>query len=234
MSMKTTAILPALLLALGMLAACTERRAPADPREQDLATAVVENDVERVKQLLREGVDPNATIGTDTPFPDTQATFSVLGYAVQWRHHEVALALIDAGADVEVGQIHESGSPSRPLGPAAASGNEELVRALLDAGADVEGRGAVTPLRKAAGRGHKDIVILLLERGADVNAGQTTPVWVAARGGHRDVIELLLAEGADLDVESAGFTPEEIARHQGHDDVADWLAEQRESQPQDE
>jgi len=97
---------------------------------------------------------------------------ALLATTVSRRDPAVALeftrALIDAGADVELG----GKNASRPLYIAAGSGHIEVVRLLLDAGADVRATSGKrgTALHAAAADGHAAVCEELLDRGADVNA----------------------------------------------------------------
>ena len=88
----------------------------------------------------------------------------------------------------------------------------------------------------AAAWGREDVVRFLLERGAEINAIPAgfdfagTALHYAALRGRRSMCELLLAHGADPSIRDTRVNapPEGWASHEGHDELAAWLQEQRE------
>ena len=132
--------------------------------------------------------------------------YTPLTAAISGDHLDVALYLIDAGADVTLKDKNGTG----PLEWAAIRAgwvmkhqNVKLATALLDRGAEVDVRNAdgYTPLMWAANRGAVKLVELLIARGADVNARTTqkynagrTPLYTARNA---EVVRALLAAGAD-------------------------------------
>jgi ankyrin repeat protein len=93
-----------------------------DSRERKLLTAARLNDVERVKQLLEAGVDPDI----EGPFGPVISMALLLGHTV------VARLLVEAGADLHV--TDDKGWT--PLHWAAKTGDVELVLAMIEADAD--------------------------------------------------------------------------------------------------
>jgi ankyrin repeat protein len=78
----------------------------------------------------------------------------------------------------------------------------------------------------AAQNGHTEIVKLLLDANADVNAANTnglSPLYMAAQKGHTEVVKLLLVANADVNLKGSfkdtKYTPLEIARVRGHEDI---------------
>lgn len=152
-------------------------------------------------------------------------------------HFEVALTLLEAGADPnglqggrDSGDEYES--DPYPLHEAAMSGNSDLTQALLDAGAetdpianveavetlyDIEAEGCGTPLCYAAELGNIEVVRILVEAGADVSTSvnllDRTPLHRAACNGHGSIVEILVDAGAAVDAQDKGeFTPLHDAR----------------------
>ncbi|HEU4431901.1 MAG TPA: ankyrin repeat domain-containing protein [Pyrinomonadaceae bacterium] len=120
--------------------------------------------------------------------------FTPLGFAVFFAQLEIAAALLNAGADVNL--------PSResmkvtPLASAAAAKQTEIARLLIEHGANVNARAASghIPLHEAAGNGNVELVKLLIENGADVNAKTDdgkTPLDFAIEYKRSDVISIL-------------------------------------------
>ncbi|KAI8514411.1 hypothetical protein Bbelb_087350 [Branchiostoma belcheri] len=200
-----------------------------------LRKAAREGDTDRVKQLLAEGVNPNAADGLMQVSP--------LHLAAQNGHHESVSVLLAAGADVNardkdcasrcvpllrrtvagcVALRHMNPDPTAPvqdspLHNAANNGHHEIVSVLLAAAADVNARGDLqeSPLHLAAWNGRHETVSVLLTASADVNARDeedNTPLHEAATYGHPKCAEILLQHGADAGLRNEhGQTAEDIA-----------------------
>ncbi len=153
-----------------------------------------------------------ATISVDsTADPDLDYMYTPLLFAVRNRHTDVAMFLIDAGANVNA---ESEWFRTTALMLAAAHGNATLVHALLAAGANVNAKcdDMMTPLTYAVIYGHEAIVNDLLAAGAEVNirCAETKPLtttyygsklsnlMIAAHRGHEGIVKALLAAGADV------------------------------------
>jgi beta-lactamase regulating signal transducer with metallopeptidase domain len=134
-------------------------------RREALIEAAADGDLNAVRFLLQEGMDPNTVVPHDgTP----------LIVAARAGQVEVVRLLLTAGAYVD--QVVPG--DENPLIQAAWNGRLEVARLLLDAGADpnvrvVANRSSLhpdgelrTPLRMARRGGHQDLEQLLLEHGA--------------------------------------------------------------------
>ncbi|KAI8494124.1 hypothetical protein Bbelb_284710 [Branchiostoma belcheri] len=170
--------------------------------EEALREAAEEGNTDRVKQLLAEGINPNAA-GTVAP-----AACRCCGGL---RHMNP-----DPAAPGQESPLHR----------AAGNGHHETVSVLLTAGADVNARDDVqeSPLHWAAENGHHETVSVLLTAGADVNARderEKTPLHDAARCGHPKCAEILLQHGADTGLRNkVGQTAEDIAADEDTSDAA--------------
>ena len=120
---------------------------------------------------------------------------------------ELALYLINKGADANDSQAGALLNGPPALGEAAAAGNARMVAFLLKHGADPNMRWEVednsgTPLISAAREGQINVVRLLLDKGARarerVNTvdGKQSALSVAETIGHRKVVALLRKSGA--------------------------------------
>lgn len=123
----------------------------------ELMAAAQVGDLERVKRLLAEGADVNAS---------DEAGWNALIKACynpeQKRGHaDVVRVLIDAGADIEA----PIGYGVRPLMLAAGYGETAVVEVLLRAGADVlaKNEGGYTALMMVKQKFYVDVINLLHE-----------------------------------------------------------------------
>ena len=91
----------------------------------ELHYAALEGDIERVRQLLAEGSDPNEA--------DLQG-FAPLHFAAQSYKPRVVALLLESGAEVD----HANGFGNSALGLAVfySGGRAEVIERLLEAGAD--------------------------------------------------------------------------------------------------
>lgn len=107
-------------------------------------------------------IERDALVDRSEPSKDG---YTSLHYAAMNGHAEIAKALIDAGADVEVREMH---TQYTPILLAAMNGHAEVVQALIGAGADVNVKmcGLVTPLIAAASAGNVKAVKALIDAGA--------------------------------------------------------------------
>lgn len=174
---------------------------PCQAQDMRLPDAAMNRDMETVKALLDEGLNPDTRGQFDTP---------ALHWVVRVGDLGTAQALLDAGADAGISSRYGVTS----LGLAVANGDFAMVKLLLEAGVDSNTREASgeSVLMTASAVGVVESVNLLLNHGAvvdwrDPNFGQTA-LMLAAREGHADVVALLLSRGADPNASTRiGQTP---------------------------
>lgn len=127
---------------------------------------------------------------------------SALSVAIRNAHTDTALALIAAGAQVDLAS--EDGST--PLAMAARFGQTETVKALVAAKADLTRRSksGLNALHVAVHEGHIEVVRTLMATAMEqvkamvnhTNSAGLTPLCAAVRAKHADLIPLLLSLGA--------------------------------------
>lgn len=181
------------------------RRTDANAR---LAEAVKAGDVERAREALREGADPN-----QAPPDGSWKNMFALAWAAHHGQLAMCQALIDAGAWID------AFAPNGPsaLTSASARGEAACVALLLRAGADPnatsnEGMlGGWTALTSACAGGCEAVVRMLVGAGADmetrlVSTGQLagvypgwSPAFVAAAGGQIECLRALIELGCAID-----------------------------------
>ena len=172
-----------------------------------LGTAVARNNSKATELLLKAKADPNE----GTP----------LMSAAQYNHRDVALMLVEAGADINVHDNYYR----YPIHFAASTGSLDLLKALLDKGADMDqrdGNNGYTPLHWAVIYGHNLVVEHLLEKGArtdiDSNDGKT-PLELAYEKKNVDIIRKLEATAKPQDQNAAA---DAFAGNTG-EDAEKWL-----------
>jgi len=177
------------------------------PRNTLLADAIVGGDPAQVKQLLKQGVSPNAPT-TCSDLPDSYAT--PLIYAITYRRPDIVKLLLDAGADVNGLSARfdrdswQAPLEDSPLAAAAFGDDISMTRLLLHRGADINGGASrrFTPLMSALFDSDPravSVARLLISLGADVNrsdANGITPLMLSRS--HPEIARLLLAHGAEV------------------------------------
>lgn len=157
--------------------------------------------LESVRQLLKEGADPQARSADGRTGLHYAIAYSEYYYTSQGR--EMLSIFLNRGVDINTGD----GTGATALHYASLDEGyhcRNKIDDLLNFGADLEARDKAgqTPLHHAARRGKKsDGVKRLLEAGAEVNARDekgATPLHMAAARGDADVIRILIGAGADI------------------------------------
>jgi len=154
-----------------------------------LFTAVVNGDVDRVKQLIR--VDPNlvnATYG--------QYNWTPLHKAAKKGHLAVVKFLIEKGAKLEVRDTYGRT-------PLLLASKIDTAKLLVGSGADFKAisNSGFSVLHEAAYKGNIELAKLWIKKGVDIeqqykNGG--TALLCAARRVKKQMVELLLKEGASI------------------------------------
>jgi uncharacterized protein len=168
--------------------------------------------------LISAGADPNALTtgrGSSQPGPGSETP---LHYAASTDDLEVAEALIDGGANLEV----PGGSIGTPLDNAVGYACWHVARLLVSRGARVDKAWHAAALGMLA---RLDAIL-----GSDPPAEQVSQAfWHACAGGQRRAAEYLLGRGADLNWEPdyAHGTPLDSANGLGtrQENVISWLHE---------
>jgi ankyrin repeat protein len=171
--------------------------ARSNPTETPLADAVMRGDTSKVRVLIKQGVDVNASQ------PDGM---SALHWASQRGDLASAQVLVYAGARVDA--MTRNGNYT-PLHLAARDGRAAVVKLLLANGADplaATSTGGATALHFAAGNGNPESVQALLAKGVPVDIretawGQTPLMWAAAYN-RVAAVDVLLKAGAGLEAAS--------------------------------
>jgi ankyrin repeat protein len=166
-------------------------------------SAVEAEDIDAVRKLLNQGVDPNTT--------DSKGN-SILMIAARQGSDQIVALLIARRANV--GQRTSFGDTALLM--ACLKGDETVVRRLLDAGGELNPKQGWAPLHYAAFAGHAGVAKLLLDRGANKDAvapNTYTALMLAARNGKSAVAKVILYRDPDVNYRSgSGQTALKIAR----------------------
>jgi len=153
----------------------------------DLVHAAQKGDLQRVLALLGSHVDVNSRLNCNLNGGTT-----ALIEASRAGHREVVQALLDAGADLNIGK----GKWGTALVQAAETGQLKTVWALIGANADLnaEDQEGTTALMAAAQAGYEEVVAALVESNADLSIkahnGERAEDF-ARRSGHQQIAGLL-------------------------------------------
>ncbi|MEZ5288008.1 MAG: ankyrin repeat domain-containing protein [Vicinamibacterales bacterium] len=170
--------------------------APVTPMAAQDATSVAQaaagGDLDRVRQLLRDGADVNAALGDGT---------TALHQAALNGNAAMTEVLAYAGANVR-STTRLGGYTALHL--ASQRGYADVIDALVKGGADVNNATVTgaTPLMLAAASGHVDAVKQLVAHEANLNAAEKaneqTALMFAAAFKRPEVVKLLVEIGADV------------------------------------
>ena len=195
----------------------------AEEHVDDLATAVENNLVSKVEEVLRRAQNPDLS--------RQDAVETPLGIAAQRGHVEISRLLLEACADKD--KICR-GVRKTPLGLACCGGHVEIVRLLLEARADkdnTDGQGITTAIQLASSRGQVEIVRLLLDNTntkefKPVSGQGRTALAHASRRGHTEIVRLLLQARAIKKAEDHDcHTALKLASRRGHWEIVRVLQE---------
>jgi len=171
------------------------RLRPIDPRAMQMQMAVLKDqDIHKVEELLKQGVDINAPIGC--------GTFSPLDGAVSTENLEMLKFLLAHGAKPQGRELPKVAFYNNPQTAM------DFVKVLLAAGVSPNATDGLigSALGCAAYQGNQDLVVLLLAQphiNVDVpDQGGCTALMYAALNGYVDIADLLLKAGANPDLKN--------------------------------
>jgi uncharacterized protein len=183
-------------------------------RERALFHAVWENDMFRVEELLKEGVDIEATdMNCMTP----------LLHVVRMQRVEMVRFLLEQGANPNCEHLIQSEAEMTALTLASVIEpvSIEILSLLLEHKADpnLTVQGGKSTLYYVTIAGNLEAVKLLIAHGAKVNTPVSHPLAGAAANGHLDIVKVLLEAGASV----KGHHAFQYAASQGHIDIIQTL-----------
>jgi ankyrin repeat protein len=182
---------------------------------EDFFDAVVKNQENAIRALLKRGFDPN----TLAPNGETALILAL---------REPALKSISALLESPLTNVElRTAKDESPLMLAALRGHFDVCKDLIARDADVNKPGW-TPLHYAATAGHAKIVQLLVDHHAYIDSASpngSTPLMMAAMYGTAEAVKVLLDAGADPLIKNGlGLTAIDFASQVQRDDVAALIA----------
>ena len=192
------------------------RPIPIDPRAMQMQMAILKDqDIHKVKELLKQGVDINAPIGC--------GTYAPLDAAVSTRNMEMLKFLLAHGAKPQGREIAEAAFINNPKTAL------NFVKVLLAAGVNPNATDnpwmGCTALGNAVFRENRDLVVLLLAQPHIIvdatNVDGCTALMSAAGDGSVDIADLLIKAGADPRLKNSwGQTASDLAANFAEKSIA--------------
>lgn len=232
--MKTFIAIPVAALAIATLAACSAPATPTSSAVPDVSptpftatngeewtTAIVSGDIDALTSLVDE-YGALAIIDERT----------ALHIAADAANPEAVALLVEAGADVDARDARERTNWTA-IHFAANSDCGPCIDVLLEAGADPKDKDRFQPGRAAihvaASVNATEALAALLNGGVEVDAldnGSGHALMWAAYYGQTEAAQFLLDHGADPTLtDGSGHNPSTRAAGQGHDALAELLAD---------
>ena len=189
---RSVDIVGALLVVALISGEATSAVAQESPSEWPVVDAAKRGDVAALRELIRQGADPNQAYGDG---------MTALHWAAERSEVQLATLLLAAGGDVHAGTRI---GRYTPLHIASRAGSAPVIQVLLEAGSDVNAattNSGTSPLHLAARSGSPEAIGLLVDHGADIHAREPewghTPLFFAAGHNRAEAIKALLGRGAD-------------------------------------
>jgi hypothetical protein len=214
-SVLTVSVLLLLYIQVGR---SSQKSSDIQPRNRALIEAIKKRGLAEVKQLLKQGANPNTReiittkpdASENAPGGQPKPADTALMIAARIGNIEIVSTLLQHGAKID----NRGDYGGTALMEAVRYDQEKIVKLLLDKGAKPNLRtgNGNTAIDFAANRGRTEIVALLLAKGADINGGAgETPLIQAVSRDNKEMVILLLKKRANVNFTRENFTPLEIA-----------------------
>jgi ankyrin repeat protein len=202
-----------------------------------LLAAIEANDQNSFDKLIKQVPNIDFLIQVD----DEGNCYSLLGYACQYQHCDIAKKIINLKANIEIGQSNEFNAyiPADALSIAVQTGDLCSVKLLLDNGANPnrmlneEGQTVLSSVSYLEDLDMAyNIAKLLIEKGAKVDGlGHTEgtdyvyyPLLRAVENNNIKLVQLLIDHHCNIDVQDMqGETPFTIAKRNENQQIQDLL-----------
>ena len=180
--------------------------------------AARKDDHDLLRILLKNGANPNQPNKNNfTPFEEA---------CTQSKDPDFLKFLVDAGATINP----KKGDHFSPLMLALEHKYYSTSLYLLNKGANINFKtnNQLTPLHIIAAKGYAKMLPIAIKKGAILNIQTTdslfSPLYFAAENGNLTMVKILTWHGANMEAKTdEGQTALDIATHEGHEDVKQYL-----------
>jgi len=176
---------------------------PQEQLDQNLISAIKNNHVNTVKELIQAGADIDQKITYTIGHDELDTLSTLLDYAKYKGYEDIAKELIQARTNENV---------STAIVAASQAGDLDAVKKLMRAGVNLRyAKQCCLALMVASQEGYLEIAKELIRGGVDVNyefnGFDSTALLAASSCGHLDIMRALIKAGANVDaVNSFGST----------------------------
>ncbi|XGA08445.1 MAG: ankyrin repeat domain-containing protein [Wolbachia endosymbiont of Xenopsylla cheopis] len=186
--------------------------------DRELLTAAGSGDLDKVKDLVRQGASLEAKNKNDL-------YYTPLHYASLKGHLKVVEYFIENGSDSKAKDLFGG----TPVHVASLNGRLEVVKYFIENRADLETKDSSdrTLLHYASLNGHLDVVKFLAKNGADLEAKDNdgrTPLHYASLNDYIRVVDYLIKNWASLKAKDKdGNTSLDLANQKGYVNIVEFL-----------
>lgn len=181
--------------------------------------------LETVKILIQAGADVTVLDDEDR---------SALLLAVKGNYGDVAIALVEGGADPNTPYVDDEGASHNLLFDSLIVENSEFAQLLIEKGADIyhQDEHKVTTLLQASHRGMTEVVKALLSKNTkksfvdDASDENITPLIAASSEGHTEITKMLINASANVNTKDKDQTTALMAAAaRGHTEIVENLVQ---------
>ena len=197
-------------------------------RQKELFRAIIYDDLEKAKELIKDGATMNAQLDTVKSWGASKEMITLLSTPLVEKHEET-----EAEQDTPsiINGVSWKAHLQYTLIEAIKDNELEKVKELIKGGVDinVKNGNGWSSLHYAAIYNKPEIFEVLINEEANINAKDTwdfTPLHRASYKGNLEIIKSLLNKNADINIMNINNnTPLDIAKRENHQEIVELLEE---------